>query len=378
MQKAKLSWLFILNVFLLITAVVSLVRPNIAQSAMASHLVISEIQIAGGAATNDFVELYNPTDTAIELDDFRLVKRTATGSADTSIVSFAADDVIPAHGFFLWCNTVIAGVLGCDSSNGGTVANNNSVALRLGAEDTGAVIDAVGIGAVNNGLIEGTPLTAPDANSSVERKANSASTVGSMLAADAALGSGEDTDNNANDFLTRAASEPQNSSASAEIPGAGPSPSASVTPAASPSTSPSASPSASPSLSPSPSASASASPSVSPSASPSASPTATSSPSVNPSPSMSPSPSLSPSPSASASGSPSTSPSATPTMSPSISPSTSPNASASASVAPSQTPRPSVTPKPKKTLVCEFKPQTFNFGWFKITLKVLDCDWVLR
>lgn len=359
MQKAKLSWLFILNVFLLITAVVSLAKPNLVQSAVAAHLVITEVQVEGDAAGDDFIEIYNPTASEVALGDFRLVKRTATGSADTSIVAFNADDVVPAHGFFLWCNTNIASVLGCDRDTSQTVANNNGIGLRNGANDSGDLVDAVAFGTVSNGLSEGTALTAPDAGMSVERKANSGSTVSSMLAADALMGNGEDTDNNSADFLTRAASQPQNSSSAAE-PVAGPSPSASASasPSASPSASSSASPSAVPSGSPSASPSASPSPSISPSASPSASPLS--------------SPSTSPSPSASASASPSASPSQTPSASPSASP--------SATVAPSQTPTPapSSTPKPRKTLVCEFKPQTFNFGWLKITVKVLDCDWVLR
>lgn len=340
MQKAKLSWLFIVNVFLLITAAVSLVRPSLVQSALSSHLVISEVQIAGtDGATQDFVELYNPTDAAIELGDYRLVKRTATGSADTSLVAFQENDVIPSHGFFLWCNSSLNGTLGCDSSTAQTVANNNSVAIRLGAEDTGTVIDTVGLGTVTNGLSEGTSLTAAEAGSSLERKANSASTVESMTSgADVNSGNGEDTDNNTADFILRTISQPQNSSSSAEIPAAGPSPSVIA------SASPSASSSASPSITPSPSATAS--PSSSPSAIPSQSPSATAS--------------------------------ASPSTSPSMSPSASPSATISPSASASATPRPSVTPKPKKTLICEFKPQTFRIAWFTITVRILDCDWISK
>ena len=132
MQKAKLSWLFILNVFLLIILTVTLAKPSSVKSALAGHLVISEIQVSGAAAGDDFIELYNPTAAEIELGDFRLVKRTATGSADTSIVAFNADDVIPAHGYFLWCNSNISAALGCDRSTDQTVANNNGIGLREG------------------------------------------------------------------------------------------------------------------------------------------------------------------------------------------------------------------------------------------------------
>src|SRR3990167_1807939 len=125
MQKAKLSWLFILNVFLIIVLVISLAKPASVQSALSTNVVISETRVAGTTSTDDFVELYNATDAGVALGDFRLVKRTATGSADTSIVAFNADDVIPAHGFFLWCNSNLDIALGCNRSTAQTVANNN-------------------------------------------------------------------------------------------------------------------------------------------------------------------------------------------------------------------------------------------------------------
>lgn len=341
MQKANLSWLFILNVFLVIVLVISLAKPASVQSALSTNLVISEIQAEGAATSDDFIELYNPTASDINLGDFRLVKRTADATGDDSIVAFNADDVIPAHGYFLWCNSGLAGTLGCDRNTGAIVSNNNSVAIRDGDLDAGTLVDAVAFGTVTNILVEGPTLTLPGAGQSVERKANSGSTADSMTSgADVNGGNGEDTDNNANDFVLRLVSEPQNSTSSAEIPTASPGPSASESASPSPSEEPSASPSANPSAEPS--ASPSASPTESPSASPSASPSTE--------PSASPSASVSPSPSASASASPSISPS------------------------PSATPQPSH--KPKKRISCTVEPQTFKFGKWEFTFKVLSCSWI--
>lgn len=200
---------------------------------LASHVVISEVQIAGSGATEDFVELYNPTSTQVDLSDYRLVKRTSTGSSDGSIVAFQSGDVIEPYGFFLWCNNEISESLSCDKNTAATVSNNNSVGLRDGPMDTGTLIDAVTFGTVENPLGEGTSVDpAPDANQSVERKASATSTSVTMGpgGSEETSGNGEDTDNNSADFYLRTTPDSQNSSSSAENPGTAPTPTVEPTP----------------------------------------------------------------------------------------------------------------------------------------------------
>src|SRR5882762_9133111 len=72
------------------------------QAATASHVVISEVQIATSSASGDFIELYNPTSSSVNLNGFKLVERTSTGATDTPIISFSSGDTISAHGFLLW------------------------------------------------------------------------------------------------------------------------------------------------------------------------------------------------------------------------------------------------------------------------------------
>lgn len=131
-MKTNLSWL--LGIVVLVGLIfISFVRVPLALSAT-NHIVISEIRMAGAA--DDFVELYNPTDSDINLNSYRLVRRTANGDDDTGIKAFAVTDIIPAHGFFLWCNSDVDAILGCDSDSGSNIANNNSVALRNGPVNT--------------------------------------------------------------------------------------------------------------------------------------------------------------------------------------------------------------------------------------------------
>lgn len=55
-----------------------------------NHVIISEVQVDGGNGqdnNNDFIELYNPTSSSINLDNLRLVKRSGNSSSDNNIGS---------------------------------------------------------------------------------------------------------------------------------------------------------------------------------------------------------------------------------------------------------------------------------------------------
>lgn len=186
---------------------------------LANHLVISEVQINGANANQDFVEIYNPTDQAVDLDDWNIRKRTSNGT-ETSLVLIGAGESIPAHGFFLWSND--AGTfevdIGADVSNGNNISENNSIALFSPNDE---IVDQVGWGNGTSQFFEGTIITnGPDSNQSIEKKALSASTAVSMGngGSDELKGNGYDSDNNSSDFVFRAASQPQNSSGLTETP----------------------------------------------------------------------------------------------------------------------------------------------------------------
>jgi len=61
------------------------------QSSTASHVVISEVQVGGTLVDDEFVELYNPTNSAISLSGWRLRRKTSTGTGTHSRVGFWRD-----------------------------------------------------------------------------------------------------------------------------------------------------------------------------------------------------------------------------------------------------------------------------------------------
>lgn len=189
------------------------------RSAKAStqHLVISEIQLRDAASsTNEFIELYNPTDTTTDLANMKLVKLTASGTP-SDLVSTLSGSIQP-HGYFLMAHSSFASISATPdmSYTTSSLADNNSVVLY--AADGISVIDLVGLGSATS--FESSAVDNPASGKSLERKANSTSTGISMKigGVDELQGNSEDTDANSNDFVIRDLPQPQNSQANLEPP----------------------------------------------------------------------------------------------------------------------------------------------------------------
>lgn len=188
------------------------------------YILISEVQISTSTSSNnDFVEFYNPSSFPYDLNGHRLVRRSATSSTDITIKSWTTQTIIQPHGYYLWAtsdNTYNVAVH-ADTATSENIAANNSIALRLGAENTGTVIDALSWNANINSLKEGTEfMTQPGSDQGIERKAFVSSTVETMSEGgiDELKGNGYDTNNNAANFILRTISHPQNASSSTEQP----------------------------------------------------------------------------------------------------------------------------------------------------------------
>ncbi len=213
------------------------------------HLVISEIVTGGTSASDELIELYNPTGDPLPLEGLELVYATASGLTVTRRAAWelGAPEVPPGG------HVLVAHELGvyapiADAAYGsGMAATGGSVALRIvGAASS---IDAVGWGSAASTWLEGAVAPAPPTGSSLERLPGGT------------LGSTQDTDDNAADFVVRPVPGPENGASPAvPIPGASPQPSATppapatVAPSPSADSTPSVSSTAQPTASPTPGA----------------------------------------------------------------------------------------------------------------------------
>jgi DNA/RNA endonuclease G (NUC1) len=168
------------------------------------NLVISQFQAGGTTANDEFIELHNTSSTSVDLNGYRLVYRSATGTNDLTLAAWTTSAVIPAGGYYLIANTAYDGSAApnitydsavCSCSMG---AGGGGLAIRQGAANTGTIIDSVGWGTATNAFVETAVTTAPANNDSKARLA----------------GGCQDTDNNANDFSTLTPSAPRNGSTS--------------------------------------------------------------------------------------------------------------------------------------------------------------------
>ncbi|MCY1036546.1 amidohydrolase family protein [Corallococcus sp. BB11-1] len=193
------------------------------------HVVISEV--CGGTtagATDEFVELYNPTSQDVNIGGWKVQYRSATGDTYSGSFTLKADAIIKAHGYYLIGgagfsdpNVTADETSGINSSASMTAGGHFRIgtgAMGTGATDAN-IVDLMGYG--TGKAPEGTAAPAhPASGGSLERKAKATSTSATMGegGADAALGNGYDTDDNSTDFVTRAVRQPQSSKSPTERP----------------------------------------------------------------------------------------------------------------------------------------------------------------
>jgi hypothetical protein len=163
------------------------------------HIVISELQTGGTSdATEEFVELYNPSETTVDVTGWLLQYRAASGQAGQSWPTSTTKATIAcATGSAPTCRAemlpktrlvlthTIANIAGALNMSGGFSDKGGEIRL-VQPGTTPIVHDFIGYGTAADA--EGTPAAAPAAGQSIKRV---------LDANDAVM----DTDNNATDFL---------------------------------------------------------------------------------------------------------------------------------------------------------------------------------
>lgn len=170
-------------------------------AAPANQIVISEIQTASASdASQEFVELYNPTSASISVDNWTMEYASSSGTTWTKKATLSG--AVPAFGFFLISTSgYMAGDVVMSSGLAGAGGH-----LRI-KNSSGTVIDLVGWGTAAHP--EGAAIEAPIAGGSVER-------IPGRL--NSSAGNGEDTNTNSLDFVLRDMAEPQRISSAVEDP----------------------------------------------------------------------------------------------------------------------------------------------------------------
>ena len=182
---------------------------GVANRALASgvdHLVVSEVMTGGSSASDELIELYNPSPAFLPLEGLELVYVTASGA---TVSRRAAWDLgapaVPPGAHVLVANELgIFAPIADALYASGMAATGGSVALRIQGATT--AVDAVGWGTASSTWLEGAPAAAPPAGASLERLPGGAA------------GSTVDTNHNLADFSVRSLPDPQNSG-SPPVPG---------------------------------------------------------------------------------------------------------------------------------------------------------------
>jgi hypothetical protein len=200
-----------------------------------SHLIITQVQIAStGAASDEFVELYNPTEADQNLTNLRLTRTNDSGSTIQNLVA-SMSGILASHHYLLIAHPAFTTIpvtpdkVYSASSSG--ITTNSTIILY----DTNhiTVIDKVGFGTAKN--FETSPAPNPPNGQSLVRT------------------SFTDTDNNLIDFTVSASPILHNSIVSSPEPTAeavSPTPTPTPTPTPEPTSIPE--PTSTPEISPTP------------------------------------------------------------------------------------------------------------------------------
>ena len=205
-----------------------------AQAVSTNHIVISELGVKGpgtagaNSASDEFVELYNPTAQLVDIGGWKIQYKSSAGAAYSDKVTIPGQTVMPPRSYYLISGRNFTGTVTPDIKTTTDLSfAGDSGHVRLGNQSvTTAVadvnaVDWVGYGPNANSPEGGTRAPAVPTGATadtIERKALPGSTTATMAAggADATAGNGYDSEKNGDDWVLRAVRDPQSSASPTE------------------------------------------------------------------------------------------------------------------------------------------------------------------
>ena len=212
----------VLIVCLLSAALLPLGSVDRASAAAVDHIVVSEVVTGGTSASDELIELYNPSSAPLPLEGLELVYVTASGATVSRRASWSlgAPEMPPGAHLLVANELGVFAPIADALYAGGMAATGGSVALRI--QGASSAIDAVGWGSAASTWLEGLPADVPPAGASLERLPGGSA------------GSTVDTNSNRADFTVRAVPDPQNAGSPPVPDPTQPSPTPTTAPTATP------------------------------------------------------------------------------------------------------------------------------------------------
>ncbi len=133
-------------------------------------VVINELSPRVGAATAEFIELYNAGTCAVPLTGWTIPYRSSTGGGNADLYKFETGDSIPAKGFLVIATSELN--VGDLEMNGG-MADDGQIALL---DEKKTTVDSVAWGSTTGPFVEGSPAPKAAANGSIARKSDGVDT----------------------------------------------------------------------------------------------------------------------------------------------------------------------------------------------------------
>jgi hypothetical protein len=183
------------------------------------RVLISEVAPRSAtSASDEFVELYNPGTVPIDVGGVALRYVSMSGASESGRGAIASGTIIAPHGYLL---LVSSGYTGMPAGDGVVpawttgLADSGSVLLRT---PTSHDVDIFGWGGSMRSETTSFATAASASAPSFERKARATSTEMTMSVggADALAGNAYDSGNNASDFVSRGARDPQSAASPTE------------------------------------------------------------------------------------------------------------------------------------------------------------------